>query len=369
MTKRAIICSQSNFATDYRIEKMRQTFVAAGYDVLLLGRRHPREAREQKPGTRYMRLLFWHGPLFYAELNIRIALYLIFHRKVDLFDAIDLDTLPGCLLASNIRRTRLMFDSHELFPEVPEIADKPVVKKVWWRIQDFCVPRMRPSDIRVTVCQSIADVFKQKYGADFIVVRNAPLAERAEQLKDAEQPADGDRLFNILYQGAVNVGRGVEEAIEALPSLPDCRLTVVGDGDMMDAARKMATDKGVDDRVTFTGRKPFGELAPYMASADLGLVFMKNTSLNQYYALPNRLFDFIQAGLPILGNNIPETSRLIRGHDLGLCIENVDATSIAQAVSDIKSHPDHLATWRANMKALAPSLTWEADAAQLAEVL
>lgn len=357
--RRAIICSQSNFTTDYRIEKMRRTLTDCGYEVTLLGRSHPHERRASAHGVHYMRLLFWHGLLFYAELNLRLALHLLLHRRADLVVAIDLDTLPGCLLGARLRGERLMFDSHELFPEVPEIAGKPFVKKVWWALQDFCVPLLRRTDVRVTVCQSIADVFARRYGAAFRVVRNVPLAGRT--LAPVELREVKGRPFTLLYQGAVNVGRGVEEVIQALPRLEGCRFVVVGDGDVMGRVRQMAADLGVADRVEFVGRVPFDRLSPYMAGADLGIVMMKNISLNQYYALPNRIFDFIQAGLPILANSLPEISRIVEGDDVGMCIDTLSASSVAEAVKSIIANPDWRVRWHANMLSLSHAMTWQAE--------
>lgn len=360
---RAVICSQSNFATDYRIEKMRQTLTDCGFDVSLLGRAHPREERVGGAAVHYMRLLFWRGPLFYAELNLRLAMRLL-AGGADLIVSIDLDTLAGCMIASRLRSSRLMFDSHELFPEVPEIAGKPLVKKVWQAVQDFCVPRLRPTDVAVTVCQSIADIFYHRYGRRFLVVRNAPLAGRA--LPSAEGGPSA-RPFTILYQGAVNVGRGVEEIIGALPSLPLCHFTVVGDGDVLPGAKALARALGVEDRVSFVGRVPFERLAPFMAGADIGVVIMKDLSLNQRYALPNRLFDFIQAELPIIANRLPEMEKIVDGEDVGMCVDEVSAESVAKAIESVMSRPDDVARWRRNMRMLAPRLTWQNEVSRVQE--
>lgn len=365
---RAVICSQSNFETDYRVAKMAATLRSCGYDVTLLGRSHPRETRGGGGGAHYMRLLFWRGPLFYAELNLRLLLHLLFCRRPALIVSIDLDTLAGCLLASKARGARLMFDSHELFPEVPEIAGKPLVRRVWQRVQDLCVPRMRETDVRVTVCRSIADIFRSAYGREFLVVRNVPLAARAEAVRRAAATSPC-RPFTILYQGAVNVGRGVEEVIRALPRLPGCRFVVVGCGDVLDEARRLAEAEGVADRVEFAGRKPFGRLAQYMAAADLGTVLMRDVCLNYRLALPNRLFDFIQAGLPILASRLPEVERVVDGEGVGLCIGDLTPDAVAAAVREVMAHPEMAARWRANMAALARRQTWEEETKSLAEAL
>lgn len=369
---RAVICSQSDFATDYRVEKMRQTLTSLGYDVTLLGRSHPTDRRTPSDKVDYMRHFFWHGPLFYAELNLRLFLRLLFGKSWDLIVSIDLDTLAGCQAAARIRRTRLMWDSHELFPEVPEIAGKPMVKRVWWAIQNFCVPRLRQTDIAVTVCKSIADIFLEKYGREFLVVRNAPLASRLSEVQKVGRDTS-ERPFTILYQGAVNVGRGVEEMISALPLLPDCRFVVVGDGDVMDKAKALATKMDVKDRVEFIGRVPFRDLAPFMAKADVGLVLLRNISLNYQFALPNRVFDFIQAGLPIIGSRLPEIESIVEKQQdrdgtllpVGLCIDTMDADALAEAISGIISDPMRTTLWRKNMARLAPRLTWEQEAEKI----
>lgn len=365
---RAVICSQSNFETDYRVAKMAGTLRSCGYDVTLLGRSHPREARVAGRGVHYMRLLFWRGPLFYAELNIRILLHLLFCRRPALVVSVDLDTLAGCLLASKARGARLLFDSHELFPEVPEIAGKPLVRRVWQRVQDLCVPRMRETDVCVTVCRSIADIFRSAYGREFLVVRNVPLAARAEAVRGVAA-APPRRPFTILYQGAVNVGRGVEEVIKALPRLPGCRFVVVGGGDVLADARRLAEAEGVADRVEFVGRKPFGQLAQYMAAADLGTVLMRDVCLNYRLALPNRLFDFIQAGLPTLASRLPEVERIVDGEGVGLCISDLTPDAVVAAVREVMAHPEMTARWRANMAVLARRQTWEEETKTLVETL
>ncbi len=365
---RAVICSQSDFATDYRVEKMRQTLTSLGYDVTLVGRSHPYENRVSSSHVDYMRHIFWHGPLFYAELNLRLFLRLLFGKSWDLIVSIDLDTLAGCQAAARIRGTRLLWDSHELFPEVPEIAGKPMVKKVWWAIQNHCVPRLRKTDIAVTVCKSIADIFLERYGREFLVVRNAPLASRLTEAPKVDRDKDG-RPFTILYQGAVNLGRGVEEMICALPLLPECRFLVVGDGDMLDKAKALAAKMDVEDRVDFIGRVPFKDLAPYMAKSDVGLVLLKNISLNYQYALPNRIFDFIQAGLPIIGSRLPEIESIVEKQQdedgtplpVGLCIDSMGPDALAEAIKGVMYDPARSALWRRNMTRLAPHMTWEQE--------
>lgn len=362
MTSRplAIVCTQSDLVSDYRIHKMSTTLKTAGFDVQYVTRSHHLHKDKPTADIHIMRLLFERGPLFYAEFNLRLLWHLLW-RRCRLVVSIDLDTLAACYIASRITGKQLLWDSHEYFPEVPEIADKPAVKWVWNKVQDIFVPHLNHC---VTVCQSIADIFFQRYGKQFHVIRNAPLSTRAtdHQAIPSQYPRN---TFTILYLGAVNIGRGVEETIQALTQLPDCRLLVVGEGDVYQQCISLAQSTGVADRVIFTGRKPFNQLAPYMHQADLGICLFRNLSLNYYYCLPNRLFDFIQAGLPLMAVDFPEISRIVKGYNVGITMPEISVQGIVDAVRYAQSHPDEVAIWKKNMQTAAQELIWENDAKTL----
>ena len=151
--------------------------------------------------------------------------------------------------------------------------------------------------------------------------------------------------------------------------MPDVRLVVVGGGDVLEEVKALAVKTGVNDRVDFAGRVPFSQLPPYMAAADMGLVFMRNLCLNYYYALPNRVFDFVQARLPILANRLPEIERIVEGEDVGACIEDLTPEAIAKAVNDIKDNKERLTLWRKNMTTLSTKLTWDNEIENLRHIL
>jgi len=364
----AIICTQSDLISDYRIHKMSFTLRQVGFDVQYVTRSHHLHKDKPADDLHIMRLLFERGPLFYAEFNLRLWWHLLW-RRCRLVVSVDLDSLAGCFLASRMTGKQLLWDSHEYFPEVPEIANKPVVKWVWNKIQDIFVPHLNHC---VTVCQSIADIFQQRYGKHFHVIRNAPLSTRA--LDYSTIPSQNhSRPFTILYVGAVNIGRGVEESIEALTQLPDCRLLVVGDGDVYQQCVDLAESLGVSNQVTFTGRKPFNMLTQYMQQADLGICLFRNLSLNYYYCLPNRLFDFIQAGLPVMAVDFPEVSRIVKGYNVGITMPEISVGGIVEAVRFAQSHPNEVSLWKNNMQIAAKELVWENDAhsiiAELSDII
>lgn len=364
--KKTIIYSQSDFTTDYRIHKLSHTLRENNYEVRFVGRKHSKHTCRETFDTHLMNMFFERSALFYLEFNIRLFFYVLFHRA-DLVVAIDLDTLAGVSLAAKLTGQKVLFDSHEYFPESPEIANKPFVKWVWRVVQRLFVPL---ADIRVTVCQSIADIFKRKYGRDFIVVRNVPLKERNDELFALrDNRSTGQRSFTILYQGAVNIGRGIETVIDALPQLPDCRFVVVGDGDILADVKQRAIDAGVADRVSFEGKKPHDQLIPYMLNADLGVCFFENLSLNYYYCLPNRLFDFIGAQLPMLVIDFPELRRVVTHYNIGECLPDMSLDTVASAIRRAMIDTESVAQWKHNMSKAAAELVWEKETQPLVALL
>lgn len=350
--KRVIICSTSDYAADYRLYKTTLSLTQIGFEVVRVGRHRKGHLHQEEKDLRLMKLLFEKGPLFYLEMNIRLFLFLVF-SKCHIIYSVDLDTLPGCRLAAMLRRKKLVFDSHEYFPEVPELKDRPLIKSIWLLLERLCVPGIH---LGITVCQSIANIYKHKYGLPFYVVRNIPLEKRTQPSSDT---SSSTRPFTLLYQGAVNEGRGLEPMIEAMPSLPQCRLVIVGDGPIIKQIKELVNQKYLNERVLFEGKKPFDQLPAYMADADLGLVLLENKGLNYYYSLPNRLFDFIQAGLPILAMDFPEMAAIVKGYDVGLCVDHMEPEKLAQVIGQLMQNQTQMAIWRKNMATAALELTWE----------
>ena len=315
MSKRIVLAVTNDLATDQRVDRSCISLVEAGYDVVLVGRKLPESPKlDPRPYTmQRMRLVFRRSALFYAEYNFRLFVKLLFVRA-DAFFANDTDTLLACRMAAAVRRKKLFFDAHELFPEVPELVDKPRVRAVWRHIEEKCLPRV---DAAFTVCQSVADEYYARYGVTMTVVRNLAMRFSDNQKADKETSTTP----TLLYQGAVNVGRGVREAIDAMQYLPKCRLVVAGDGDLLPELREYASHLEWADRVCFLGRVRPEELHTITGKASLGLCLLEDLGLNYRYALPNRVGDFAQAGVPLLATDFPEIRRIFDSYGIGTLTE------------------------------------------------
>ena len=169
MSSRAIVSVTNDLYTDQRVHKVCTFLVAQGYEVLLVGRKRrssiPLPPREYK--THRMKLLFETGAKFYAFFNFRLFLFLLF-RKADILVSNDLDTLLANHLANKFKRkTRLVYDSHEYFTEVPELTSRPKVQKIWLKIEEWIFPKLK--DV-YTVNGSIAEIYSKKYKKNIRIV-------------------------------------------------------------------------------------------------------------------------------------------------------------------------------------------------------
>ncbi|MDR0799772.1 MAG: glycosyltransferase, partial [Dysgonamonadaceae bacterium] len=213
--------------------------------------------------------------------------------------------------------------------------------------------------------RSIADDYRKRYGIDMQVVRNIPFA--AQKSKKRADPVILENYGKkvLLYQGAVNLGRGIEWVIDAMPYLDDFVFYIVGDGDRLEALRAQVEHLQLGDRVFFTGRVPFEDLAAYTAQADIGINLLENRGLNYYYSLPNRIFDFIRAGIPVLSCDFPEIRNIVAHYGTGALVDRFEPEYLAGKIRELASNPiDYKAFEIANAE-----LTWENEAETLLKVI
>lgn len=365
--KRAIVSVINDLVTDQRVNKSCLALQKAGYEVLLVGRKQRKSPPmdERSYGTKRMKLLFEKGPLFYAEYNIRLFFFLLFHRA-KLLASNDLDTVLPNYYISRLKRCKMVFDSHEYFTETPELVGRPKVQKVWKRIEGSVVPKL---DEMITVCDSIADLFREKYGVKCHVIRNIPPRKALPPKGDKEAlglPTDKHLL--ILQGSGINIQRGAEELVQAMQNLDDCFLMVIGGGDVLPTLKEMVEKMQISDRVRFFPRMPYQQMMAYTQLAELGFCLDKDTNLNYRFSLPNKLFDFIQAGVPIVASHLTEIEKIIRQYDLGLFIEDHEPETIAATIREGLSDTARREQWQRNLAVAAQELCWENEEQKLLEI-
>jgi glycosyltransferase involved in cell wall biosynthesis len=338
---RAIVCVTNDLSTDNRVHRTCTVLQELGYEVLLVGRQLPESLPLERPyATRRMRLLFRKGPLFYAEYAKRLFLLLLFAR-CRLIVANDLDTLLPCWLVARFRGRQLVYDSHEFFTEVPELFKSDgrprVARRVWLAIERWIFPKLRHV---ITVNDSIARAYQERYGIRPHVVRNIPLPRELGPLPSRRELDLPDDRFILVFQGSgINVDRGGEEAVLAMKELPGALLLIIGGGDAWPALHRLVAEHQLQDRVRLLPRMPYEAMMAYTRNADLGLSLDKDSNLNYRFSLPNKLFDYFRAGIPALVTDLPEVAGVVLKYRAGVVIARTDPGLIAAAVRTLMTDP------------------------------
>lgn len=313
-----------------------------------------------------MKLFFEKGPFFYAEFNVRLFFFLLFH-KASLFFSNDLDTLLPNFLISKLKSKPLVYDSHEYFTETPELVQRKFVQGVWKKIEGMIFPKLK--DV-ITVNDSIAALFKNDYGIDVHVVRNIPPTNITPLKSGASKfEIPSDKPIVLLQGSGINIQRGAEELVEAMQFVDLARLLIIGGGDVIGVLRKMTLDLGLEQKVTFLPKMPFEDLRFFTQKASLGLTIDKDTNINYRYSLPNKLFDYIHAGVPVLASPLVEIKKIIDKYGVGETIKNHDPRQLAQHISAMISNTARLEQYRQNCIFAAKVLNWENEKQTLVKIL
>ncbi|MBN2519068.1 MAG: glycosyltransferase [Bacteroidales bacterium] len=349
--KKAVFSVINDVATDNRVHKMATTLIEIGFEVMVIGRKLKNSLPvEREYKVKRMNLFFNKNFMFYAEYNIRLFFFLLF-TKTDILIANDLDTLLPNYLVSKIRKKKLVFDSHEYFIESPEIIGRPVVKNIWLKIEKWILPSIKHA---ITVSDSIAEAYYKNYGINMEVIRNFP-----NYIKDADRLNISPNTKTIIYQGSLNIGRGIELVIKALIFLKEYEFIIVGEGDITDKLKKLVIEEGLSNRVKFIGRVSQEELINYTLNAQIGISLEEDMGLNYRYALPNKLFDYMQAHIPVLVSNLPEMVKIVKQYEIGEIAVNRAPEKIALLIKDICENDEKSKKWTIGLENAAKELCWE----------
>ena len=347
----------NDLSTDQRVDKVCSTLHKNGFKVLLIGRKLKNSTPlNSKYDTKRIKLLFNSGVLFYAEFNFRLFFILLFLKK-DFLLSNDLDTLLPNYLVSIFQKKKIIYDSHELFPEIPELVNKPFVKKCWSNLEAFILPKLKNT---YTVCDSIAEYYTKKYNTNFKTILNLP---NKKDLEFGTFPFQSDGKKVILYQGAINIGRGIELMIDTMQFMDNCIFVIIGNGDIFRDLNQKVINKNLTDKIYFLGKIAPKELHKLTPLANLGISIEEDLGLNYRFALPNKIFDYIQAEAPILVSDLPEMKQIVLDHKVGEIIIKRSPEKIAKQIEGMLEKD-----YSSNLKKAKKELIWKTEEEKLFEV-
>ena len=345
---RIAVLVSNDLEFDQRVRKTCHSLTREGWEPLLIGRRW-KKSDAQTIDRSYPSFRMWlgvhSGPIFYLLLQIGMVRTLRrYHREggVQAVWANDLDTLWPAIWAARRWGWKVAYDSHEWFTEAEGLKGKPLRKSVWLWWERRC---FRHLQCMLTVNEAIADAYRNRYGLKVAVVPN--VSERSEPAQPMLRSDLGwpENQTVLLMQGAfMDRDRGALDAVRALVHLPDCHLALIGSGPEFDAASKVAERAGVRNRLHLHDRKPFEALRRCTAAADVGLSLDRPTVENFRFSLPNKLFDYLHAGLPVVCSDLPVAGKFVKDEAIGEVASTAEgdeaiARSVADAVSRLLAAP------------------------------
>ena len=371
---------RNTFTRDARVLREARTLAAAGHEVTVLAIRLGDLPREQEvDGFRILRAVEakpWMGPTILgtasdppkvATKRGRPAAAVIvrdmwimraFHRALrgiqsDVLHAHDLNVLPPAAEHAKRHGERLVYDAHELYPDLTGLRERE--RHRWQRIESRLISH---ADAVIAPTRARADLLVERYGiATPTVIMNCPDPPTPglddTRLERLRRP--GERLF--VYAGGFTPNRGLANLIRAAGSLEGVRLAMLGWGPLEAELRAVAAPFG--DRIEFVGAVDPDLVVATCSHADAGIVTYEPVGLNNQLAAPNKLFEYLHAGIAVAGSDLPDVRAILTEHDVGVTFDAASSDSIRAALVALRD--GDLDGMRARARAAAPSYSWAAQ--------
>jgi glycosyltransferase involved in cell wall biosynthesis len=369
-------------AQDARVRRTATALKEAGHDVLVVARApFPADSDYRRfelpalpaPAVQRFGLVATQAPatvlpglapaLYWLPPLRRAALRALLEFKPDIVICNDWNTLPVGAAVNRRTGAKLIYDAHEL-------ATREHVQNWKWRLVSQRAVReiegrnMPFVDLVTTVSEGIAQSLCNLYDLTQkpLVIRNLPSYQNIA-FRKIELP------LTVLFHGLIRQERGLEELIDSMPAWRfEGRVIIRGYGQpgYLDALKARARERGVADKVIFAPRVSPEELISEAASADIGYLALPGTTEHYEYALPNKLFEYVMAGLPVMATARVEMAAMLSSTGCGFITE-LDALSIAKVLNEIKL--DELNTMRKAALAAARDLSWEKEKSRLAAAI
>ena len=358
---RFIISVTNDLITDQRVRRTCDCLDELGYEIILIGTDQNQQTNfSAKYATVLLKTFFNRGFLFYAEYNIRL-LFQLLAKKKDYLYANDLDTLPANFIAGTIGKIPLIYDSHEYFTEVPELINRRKTRGFWLLIEQLIFPRL---NYVITVNQALANIYSKKYQVPVTVVKNVPKRLNNHQLKKLNKKDNIKKT--IIYQGSLNMDRGLELLIDAMAFLTEFNLIIAGDGYLKKKLQKRSHDLGLDSKISFLGKVSPDKLPAYTQMAHVGVSLEEKSGLSYTYSLPNKVFDYINCGIPILVSDLPLLKEIVHKYDLGEILYERTPQGLAKKIDHIvRNHQ----AYESGIAKANQDYTWEKEKNNLIKLI
>lgn len=349
---------------DSRTTRFAESLRDAKCDVFILGVRSSGSPVQKIRNQFLLRLVFHSGPLRFFEYFLRSFFALLLRERFHMVLSADLYSLPAGFLLALFHHSKLIYDSRELYSATAALASRPFVQRFWRGVERFLAPRC---DVVLTVNNSIAEILRASLHHAVAVVRNVPkyLDTRSGATEESLRVHLGieAEIPILLYQGGLQQGRGLFIMLDIAERLSEAACVFLGSGPLRDSLAREIRVRGLQQRAFILNAIPVSKLLKFTSGATLGISLIENRGKSYFLSLPNKVFEYIMAGVPVIASNFPEMRLLIEKYQVGIVADPEDIAMTVQKIRELLSSPCKLKELKENCFRAAMELNWEKESA------
>ena len=342
-----------------RALKQLAVFEEMGLHVLAvgIGETYSEEKRSEQLTVRTLKRPEGKGPRFFRAVHLLMKAQITQHAA-KIYHASDLYTLPAAAGAAGQGGSSLVYDARELYPFVASTAGRPWVSWVWRMVEKRYITR---ADNVFTVSKSIAEHMARSYAiAAPTVLYNVPEYKAVSPTKKLQNLLGiASETKIILHQGNIQKNRGCFILADAMKHINGGVLVFLGGGPLKGALQTYVRDLGIEEKIIFLPPVPPDELLVHTASAFVGVTLLEDTCLNHRYALPNKLFEYLMAGIPVVASDLPEIRNVIQAYNVGVLVDASKPEAVAEGINRIINEPGLREQRSANIPLVFETFSWK----------
>ncbi len=318
--------------------------------------------------TRFTRWSLFRAVWLFIRATMRLL-----RTPADIYHAIDLPALPACFIAAQLRRKPLIFEAYEL-PLSTLPASELSTSRRWLDVllAPLLIAMVPRCAAVIAVSPPIVEELRKRYHCpEVLLIRNVPpyrMVSKSDHLRQRLGLSSDVRI--ALYQGGLQTNRGLDRLVRAAAFLErDIVIVMMGPAMPILQAQLEAliASEGVSDRVKIIPPVPYAELLDWTASADIGLTILPlDYSLSIRLCLPQKFFEYLMAGLPVLTSQLDAIAEVIKTYDVGQIVSSLAPADVGAAINAMLADRAALARMRRNaLEAVQRECHWEKESQKL----
>ncbi|MDF1612102.1 glycosyltransferase [Stygiobacter electus] len=358
--KKICIAFLGNPYHDSRVTNLYNSLVEDGYDVTVISFNWFSEEITNEKKYIVHEISRKQGSLFFYLSFILKLFFSISKTNADIYFAEDIYTLPLIVFWGKLRKAKIFYNSREIYAFIGGLRNRPILQKFITSIEKYFIQKV---DLVLTTGEMDTEFLKNFYHLNNVItVRNIPLYQSPTFNFDFRKKYNIPNEKKILlYQGILIDGRGIAIVIRALQKIQNAVFILLGDGSEKVKYINLAKKLNVNDKVFFAGSISQNELINYTSSADIGLALIENISISYYHALPNKLFEYIMAKVPVISCNLPQMKNIVEKYKVGKVINLENENEVVQTIQEMINNENQLIEFKKNCEAAAKELNWQKE--------